>query len=442
MSEEISVGDQIAGLEERIRKLAGKLGLDEARGVINEIEQEVQRLPAEVERIRARGYQFRSFLENQVSVMHDQWRGIAERVQDELKTRSQELRRDLERVERDLRDLRSRYETPGSAKPAPKQTLAGSLGEAAKQKPAGALGAEKEKPRTLGDLPQTPAARGQSGREQLGGARQSREAAPEHLPESPVRKSLESADSLGSALGDSPASAPGGELPSAIAAVESAVSALEDRFDKAEWEVREHFETLSGNISKVRAHVREITWTMDQVQEATFQFSAGEAPVIIAKAEWKEDRDNPDGILYLTDRRLIFEQKEKKGGFLGIGAKKVQEIQWEVAVGDIEQAKSYNEGIFGRKDMIELTLGGSAPYSRIVVEVKGDADNDWWIRQINRARTGDILKEKLGGTGGQFDDVDLSAVPTNCPNCGGLFPDIKQGQRQLTCEFCGTVVRF
>lgn len=396
MSEEISAGDRIRNLENRIDELARKIDLEDARDVIDEIEQKVRELPNEIEKVRARGYQFRSFLEKQTSVMYDQWRSTAERAQETLEDKAQDLRRELREAERRVRELRNKY-APGAAGP--------------KQGPSSNLGAEKKKPRTLGGLTQE---RGQEPE------RQSK-------PDGSLSSALSSKDD---------------DLRGVVEDVERFVDDLESRIDEAEWEIRRQFDKLTSNVSQVNKHVREINWTMDQVQEAAFQFNAGESPVIIAKAEWLNNDDNPNGILYLTDQRLLFEQKEKKGGFLGLGGKKVQEVEWEVEVGDIQLAKSYNEGFFGRKDMIEMTLGGGAPFGQIIVEVKGDADNDWWIRQINRARTGDILKEKLGAEGEQFDDVDLSEVPTNCPNCSGMFPDIKQGQRELQCEFCGTVVRF
>jgi hypothetical protein len=230
-----------------------------------------------------------------------------------------------------------------------------------------------------------------------------------------------------------------GDIRAEVDEVERAVDSMENKVEAAVDTAKSMFEALSTNVDQAYRLISEINWTMDQVEEATFDFIAGENPVVVAKAEWHAGDEKPDGILYLTDQRLMFEQKEKKGGFLGIGRKKVQELGWEVPVNQIEEARSYHKGMLGHRDMVELQLGSGAPYAQLVFEVKG-ADNDWWIRQINRVRTGDMLNECVGSEGQS--EVDLSEVPSACPNCGGLLPEVMRGQQQLTCEYCSTVIRF
>ncbi|MCZ7542212.1 MAG: hypothetical protein M5R40_01135 [Anaerolineae bacterium] len=202
------------------------------------------------------------------------------------------------------------------------------------------------------------------------------------------------------------------------------------------------FDTLARNLDQTARMIDEINWTLNQAEEASFTFQPNESPVIAAEAQWHvQGGDSPEGVLYLTDQRLIFEQKEKKGGFLGIGGQKVQDIAWEMPVGYIENAKSYDEGFFGRKDMIDLALSASAPYGQLVVEVK-KGDNDWWLRQINRARTGTLANERVGSKTLGVDEVVLSEAPTTCPNCGGVLPEIVKGMTQLQCAYCSTVIRL
>ena len=86
-----------------------------------------------------------------------------------------------------------------------------------------------------------------------------------------------------------------------------------------------------------------------------------------AQAEWVatgKGGDDPDGIVYLTDQRLLFEQKEKTGKKLGLfGGKQTQELEWELPLNLIEKVQAENKGLFGGKDMLHFELGAGAPAS-------------------------------------------------------------------------------
>ncbi len=406
MSEEQTIDERleqrIEALADRIDELARNVRLGSLQREINDLEARLRDLPVDIERVRERGYQFRAFLERQAEVLKEQWQDLARDAEAEIDDQSRRLRRELEDLEDQLRDLRDRFQERrrGAGKGAKPTPAAGTIKKPSK-------GKAKEKP------------------------------SPKKLDSAPPKKKASGSDKKPPPIKG--ASHDFRDIEDDAQDLERKLDHLDDRLDDVESAIRRRFETLRENINRASKSIREANQTMDHAQEATFEFKMGEAPIVVAKAEWRNQDDNPNGILYLTDQRLIFEQKEKTGGFLGIGRKKVQEIGWEVAIPDIEKARAYDEGLLGRKDMVEVTAGGGAPFGQIVFEVK-DANNEEWIRKINRARTGDILKEKLGSE--DEAEIDLSEVPTQCPNCGGLLPEIMQGQKQLACEFCGTVIRF
>ena len=59
------------------------------------------------------------------------------------------------------------------------------------------------------------------------------------------------------------------------------------------------------------AGVEQLEWTLTQGDEAKFQLRAGEGVVIGAKATWlRSNEDHPEGVLYLTNQRVLFEQKQ------------------------------------------------------------------------------------------------------------------------------------
>ena len=114
--------------------------------------------------------------------------------------------------------------------------------------------------------------------------------------------------------------------------------------------------------------------------------------IVAAPAEWTEageDRREMDGVLYLTDRRLLFEQKERTGAFLGLfGGRTEQALAWAVTLSDIQDIRAEDRGIFGAKQMLFLTTRPGTERPEITVEVKANADNQEWAGFISQAKSG------------------------------------------------------
>ncbi len=112
------------------------------------------------------------------------------------------------------------------------------------------------------------------------------------------------------------------------------------------------------------------------------------------KATWtrdnREDRDDPQGVLYLTDQRMIFEQKQevatKKVLFITTERKLVQEMQLEFAVDRVTDVRGSKQGMFKNEDFLELTLATGAPVKSTQFHIFGQ-DCMAWVGLINRART-------------------------------------------------------
>ncbi len=232
-----------------------------------------------------------------------------------------------------------------------------------------------------------------------------------------------------------------GQLPT----LESSLSSVELMRQSAESRIKDLFSTLQTDTAQTLEQLRGINWYLDQRDEASFPFLAGESLFLAAKAEWVETgkgKQDPDGILYLTDQRLLFEQKETTGKTLGLfGGKKTQELKLEIPLNQIEAVAAENKGLFGGKDMLNFTLGSGAPYGAITVEVKGGVKSKFWAAQIQRMISGNTTDERAI----QPDKETLDAIqnaPTACPSCGGTLPQLVAGQRQVDCPYCGAVVRI
>jgi len=227
--------------------------------------------------------------------------------------------------------------------------------------------------------------------------------------------------------------------------LEREIADAEARLKAAEERVKAVFQTLANDVDQTARQLQDIRWYLDQKDEASFPFLAGEALFLAAKAEWVasgKGKEDPDGILYLTDQRLIFEQKETTGKTLGLfGGKKVQELEWDIPLNTIEQVKAENKGLFGGKDMLYFTLRPGARFAQITVEVKGGANCKFWAAQIQRMVRGETTDERAVPPDPEMLEA-LRSAPTACHVCGATLPQIVAGQREITCAYCGTVIRL
>ncbi len=223
------------------------------------------------------------------------------------------------------------------------------------------------------------------------------------------------------------------------------IERLEEKVKQAAIRVKDIYKTLQSDISGTESQLREIEWFLEQKEEASFNFLAGESLFLAAKAEWVatgKAKQDPDGIIFLTDQRLIFEQKETTGKTLGLfGGKKEQEVKWEIPLHQFEGVEAEKKGMFGGKDMLNFSLKSGAPYAKITVEVLGGVDCRFWGKQINRMVNGEVSDERAIEP-----DPELVAsvrnAPTECHICGGILPKIVAGQNQMECMYCGAVIRL
>ncbi len=232
----------------------------------------------------------------------------------------------------------------------------------------------------------------------------------------------------------------------AISTAEREVSGLRQRLDGARQSVRAVYSTLEDNVRQTKAQVDEIAWLLDEIDEASFQLHPLEDPVGAVKAQYMEhEKEGPSGLLYLTDQRVIFEQKEevatKKVLFIATQKETVQELIFAVPVSQVEEAKASDKGFLGRKQLLELLFAPEADLSGALLRLRG-ADNEEWAGLIGRVKSGEIANER---TQPKDEEVveQVRNVPTKCPTCGAtLSADLARGMHEITCEYCGSVIRI
>ena len=223
---------------------------------------------------------------------------------------------------------------------------------------------------------------------------------------------------------------------------------LEDQASAAEKMITGMYDTLRNKVSEVNQHLTELEGMIKNLAEASFKLLPTESGIMAVKAVWyqgeKERKEDPDGILYLTDQRLIFEQKEeiatKKVLFIATEKKKVQELEWEIPVALIENVTTSKQGMLKNEDHIHLTCASNAPHQRLDLHIWQPCDA--WVRLINQAKNKDFDKTRAIA----IDQAELAkakAAPSQCPNCGGNINQVvMRGMDNIKCEYCGFVIRL
>jgi len=237
-----------------------------------------------------------------------------------------------------------------------------------------------------------------------------------------------------------------GGQPTQVARAETEIQSLQHKVEAAQSATRAIYKALQENVNQTKSQVEQIRWLLDQIDEAGFQLRPAEDPVAACKAQCLEtDKDGPEGVLYLTDERLFFEQKEevatKKVLFITTEKKKVQQLVFEVPVGQIEEVLTSQKGFLGHKEMMELRFGPAADLRSATLRLHG-ADNEEWAGLIGRVKSGEIAKERTRPK----DEAAIEAArtaPTKCSTCGAtLSVEIVRGMREITCTYCGSVIRL
>jgi len=227
------------------------------------------------------------------------------------------------------------------------------------------------------------------------------------------------------------------------------VEILEDDTRTVERTLRGMYNTNKADIEKLGKHLETIEWMIKQLQEACFQLLAGEAGIMAVKAVWlrddREDKDDPEGVLFLTDRRLIFEQKEQvatqKILFFTKESKQVQECLVKAPLNAVSNVDASKRGFFKNEDHLQVDFSGEAQYSCVRFHLFGQEGSDWQA-MIGRARAGDYERDRAIAVS-QAEKDKLTNVPTNCPGCGAPLGDlVVRGMEQITCKYCGNVIRF
>lgn len=230
--------------------------------------------------------------------------------------------------------------------------------------------------------------------------------------------------------------------------LKTSVQTLTSKAEAADRTVSSTFQPINGKVSALKFRLQKIEWMMKQLAEASFKLLATESGIMAVKAVWckdvKERPEDPDGVLYLTDQRLIFEQKEeivtKKVLFIATAKEKVQALKWEAPVALIEESKPSKQGMLKNEDHLDIRFGSGAPMQTVHLHIWQEGSE--WVQLLNRAKTRDFDQTRAL----KIDEAaqeKVKSAPSQCPSCGAnITQTVLRGMDNIKCEYCGYVIRL
>lgn len=237
---------------------------------------------------------------------------------------------------------------------------------------------------------------------------------------------------------------------SLIERAEAGVAAFEDSVSAAESYLRMLTSSTSAEIGRAAYQMGRINWMLEQIGESPdITLLENEGPLLAVEAEWENEGDEgPDGILYLTDQRLIFEEKAEKVTrrflFITRESELIQQLLIDEPVSGIQEISHSEERRrliqFRKDDLLEFIMSGHAAHSRLRFHVKGQESKDW-ATMINRVMDGDVFKDRSKAAQSDEADVRQKSFPTDCPDCLAPIPPQPRGALNVTCEFCNSTVQ-
>lgn len=237
-------------------------------------------------------------------------------------------------------------------------------------------------------------------------------------------------------------------LSSRVKRLQSQMKSLESRVEAAEENIRGGYDQFSSGVDQLKSQLYKLEWMMTELSEASFDLLATESGIMAVKAVWAKDgkqtKSDPEGVLYLTDQRIIFEHKEKvatkKILFVATKKKLVQETLWDIPVVLVEDVNPRKEGFLNKDDYLELTFASGASFDVLNLHIWQRGDE--WQALIQRAKAREFDDNRAIPIDEEVAERVKNA-PTKCSSCGGAITQpILRGMENINCEYCGDVIRL
>jgi len=227
-----------------------------------------------------------------------------------------------------------------------------------------------------------------------------------------------------------------------IQRVEDELSAVERRIRAAQQAVEGVYSALAREVQAIGREVQTCERMLDWLAGASFTTDPGEWLVAATEAQQVDDKERTEGVLFLTDQRLIFERREKvarkKILFITTASEVERELTWQAALDALErvEASEARKAVVSKRELLAVAPRSGSRARAATFELK--TDSDAWRALVLRCQTGEIGTERVDGA----PEIPEYLVPAKCPSCGGALTQAGRirGVGAIRCDYCGAAV--
>lgn len=238
--------------------------------------------------------------------------------------------------------------------------------------------------------------------------------------------------------------------PALLTAATGALDGLENQVRQAESAANQMLAGLQQEMSTIERAIQQAQWMLARLKESpAISLRDSEAPITAVEGRWlQHENEGPQGILFLTDQRLLFEQREKVAvkkilGLISTETETVQKLLLTLEASDIESVEGQESGGFlGLGKSERLALIARQPVTRAAFELEG-RDSAEFAALVQRVVSGQIDEDRADDYSGEVEEAAAlqAQFPAACPNCLAPLPTPARGVASVTCDYCSSVIK-
>jgi len=184
-------------------------------------------------------------------------------------------------------------------------------------------------------------------------------------------------------------------LPQVTSSVNSALSNVR----QVESNIQNMYQSIESGVGEIADRLELVEQTLKWFSDVKFKLAQGETAVGAVPAEMGTDEDSPNGYLFLTDKRLLFEQKEeiakKKILFIATEKEMVHQLLLETPLANVGGVTASKKGLMGHEDHLDVAYSGKSAHFHI-----NGQDSKTWQALVEKAKSGGLESERAAAAAG------------------------------------------
>ena len=243
--------------------------------------------------------------------------------------------------------------------------------------------------------------------------------------------------------------------PSKLTTLDGQLDGLERQIEAAKKEIAAQVAPFDAQVGDLAGEMEKVDFMLGVVESGVVKLFPDECGVAAFPANMVLDKKEKDeGVLLLTDKRLIFIHEEekvlKKVLFIVTEKKTVRTLRWAAPIGAVDTLAAEDKGGFlgmGAKELLTINFDDKAKDvpKQVIMHLTQGTENETWRALIMQVKSGDIEAQratsptKSEGASATAAPARAS-LPTVCPSCGAKLPPVYKGMTRMECEFCHAAI--